>query len=526
MEKNLYGEQIGSVIGETSPIQILFIVENTRSRPRLGEYIVVDYGGDYGFRERYVLGMIESISSGNPLAPESFSNPHVLPRLRLYDETRTRTYMRGTARLLSYVSTLVSRKPFVETPKTPPPPLSIVYRAGRELLEKIFSNKGRGWVRIGVLASHPDVPYSVNVNYIVQRHLAILAVTGAGKSNTVALLVTRIVGGLGGTALVFDMHSEYSSSQLGVKTSVIEPALNPLYLDTSEFLQLLRIPSNAWRQELVFREALKKTKESILSGEAMPSSFFELLRSYAREYGGVGRKRSEWERAVSSVINKIDDLYDRYRHIFRYDIGSNLSSIIRPGYLNIMDLGGVDEDTADVVVHHYLRRLYYERRRYLRGEGGYPDPILVVIEEAHVLVPRNESRVTKYWVSRIAREGRKFGIGLCLVSQRPKAIDENALSQTNNKIILRLVEPNDLRYVQYASEYLSDELLKMLPGLNIGEAIVFGLMAPLPAVVKIDQCTGKSGGRDIDAVSEWGSRASRDNSVLRIVEETHDLAGF
>ncbi len=532
----IHGEQIGSVIGETSPIQALFIVENRGIRPKLGEYVVIDYGPDTPLRERYVLGMIESIYSGNPLAPENLDNPYAIPKLRVYDETHRRTYLRGVVRLLSYISTLLPRSgtPVVEAPKTPPPPLSLVYKASNNLLRKIFSERGRGWIRIGVLASHPDVPYSVNVNYIVQRHLAILAVTGAGKSNTVALLVSKIVCDLGGTVLVFDMHSEYANSNLGVKTNVIQPLLNPLHLDTSEFLQLVRIPSNAWRQEYILRSALQVVRASISNGEIDPRRFFDelisnilsLIKAPQKSKIKISGRAAEWQKAASSVANKLTDLLNKYGSIFSYDVSKDLTSIIRPGYLNIMDLGGVDEDTADVVVHHYLRRLYYERKKYIRENIGYPDPILVVIEEAHVLVPRGEDRLTKYWVSRLAREGRKFGIGLCLVSQRPKVIDENALSQTNNKIILKLVEPNDLRYVQYASEYLSDELLKILPGLNIGEAIVLGLMTPLPAIVKIDVCPGKSGGRDIDAVGEWSKRKDLVEEAKELIEEEVDIAGL
>ena len=124
------------------------------------------------------------------------------------------------------------------------------------------------------LASHPDVPYSVNVNYIIQRRLAILAVTGAGKSNAVALLVSRIIDKHNGTVLIFDMHGEYASSNLGVKTNVIQLLLNPLHLDISEFLQLIRIPSNAWRQEYILRSALQNIKKAIIGGDVSPKEFF------------------------------------------------------------------------------------------------------------------------------------------------------------------------------------------------------------------------------------------------------------
>lgn len=526
-EQDLYGNRIGSVIGETSPTTVVFIVDNNRVRPKIGEYVVIDYGEEYSFEERYVLGMIESIISGNPLVPEGIENPYVIEKIRLFEESRRRTYMKGVIRLLSFISTLLSKNPHLETPKTPPPPLSKVYKASSKLLTMIFSRNERGWIRIGVLASHPDVPYSINVNSIMQRHLAILAVTGAGKSNTVALIASKIVNELDGTVLIFDMHSEYVSSELSRKMNVIEPSINPLYLDTSEFIQLLKIPGNAWRQEKLFRDALNNVRSNIFNGTIKPSEFFDQLlheievlgKSYARESRG-----GDWLRSAYSVLNKVEDFLNKYRHIIRYDLSEDLTLIVRPGYLNVMDLGSVDEDTADVIVSHYVRRLYYERKKHVLGIGdGYPSPILLVFEEAHVLVPKDGGRLSKYWISRIAREGRKFGIGLILVSQRPRIVDENALSQTNNKIILRIVEPSDLRYVQYVSEYLSDELLKILPGLNVGEAVVIGLMTPLPAIVKIDECRGKRGGRDIDAVGEWLklSRKTYDD-----IDKTIDLMGY
>ncbi len=524
-QQSLYGDEIGAVIGESSPSTILFIVNNRKNiKPRLGEYVIVDYGEDAPSNERYVLGMIENIICGNPLVPDELDNPNIIERLRVFEESTRRTYLKGVARLLSFVDTLLSKKPKVVTPKYPPPPLSKVYRASNHLLKSVFSKNDRGWIRIGVLASHPQVPYSVNVNMIVQRHLAILAVTGAGKSNTVALITSRIVDELNGTVLIFDMHSEYVYSNLSSKMNIIQPVLNPIYMHPQELQQLLRIPANAWRQERLFREALQATRKAIFDKEnPQPyDKFFELLKeNISKAARSLGK---EWGDVAHSVEIKVDDLLDRYGHVFKYDVSSDLTEIIRPGYLNIMDLGEIDEETADVVVSHYLRRIYYERKKnVINSSEGYPDPVVLVLEEAHILIPRNDNTLSKYWIARIAREGRKFGIGLVLVSQRPKVIDENALSQTNNKIILRLVEPSDLRYVQSASEYLSDELLKILPSLNVGEAIVIGLMSPLPAIIKIDECIGKKGGRDINAVEKW---LKKERAVEEGLKLASDIMGF
>jgi len=118
------------------------------------------------------------------------------------------------------------------------------------------------------------------------------------------------------------------------------------------------------------------------------------------------------------------------------------------------------------------------------------------LEEAHVLAPFDKETLSKYWIGRIAREGRKFGIGLCLVSQRPKRLDSDSLSQANNMIILKLVEPSDQRYVQQASEALSQDLLEQLPSLNIGETVIIGPCIKVHALVKIEEFKGKLVGTD------------------------------
>ena len=127
----------------------------------------------------------------------------------------------------------------------------------------------------------------------------------------------------------------------------------------------------------------------------------------------------------------------------------------------------------------------------------------MILEEAHILASSTINTKSRYWISRIAREGRKFGLGLCLVTQRPKALDSNALSQANNMIILRLVEPGDQRHVQQASESLSSDLVEQLPSLNVGEALIMGKMIPVPALVKIKLAKAKRSGNDISAVDEW-----------------------
>jgi len=194
------------------------------------------------------------------------------------------------------------------------------------------------------------------------------------------------------------------------------------------------------------------------------------------------------------------------------------------------------------------KRLEYLRRKYGRNisavseeveelegfirsvEKNYPalsEPVLVIVEEAHIFAPHGERGGTVRILGRIAREGRKFGVGIGLVSQRPSRLNEDVLSQTNTKIIMRIVNPNDQNYVIKASEQLSGELMSDIAGLGKGEAVIVGQAISLPALVKIynfKELGGDYGGEDIGVVRRWRERAERELEE-REKERTYEEEG-
>lgn len=502
---------LGHVVGETTHYRIVF---TSRRPPRVGEYVLIEYPrSEYG---DLVLAMVERSTIGNPALEAAAITPEYVERAHMMAVER-HEYMMGTARLLGWLEPLRNKKE-LHTPKYPPRPGATVYEASDNVLTSIFAgDPGAGMVRIGRLINHPNVPVYVDVSSIVSRHLAILAVTGGGKSNTVGILVERIVNELNGTVLLIDMHNEYGNVARG-RTNVVDPMMHPASLTTAEYFNLLSLDPQATKQRMYLRKAIREVRST---GEAAkkPDAFLKLVKEVLEGY--LESKSYKKDRnSIMDLLNKLEELEERYAGtLLTPEAPLRLDTYIRPGMANVIRLGHVDEDAADVVVYHYLSWLLKERKAYVHsgGESGYPVPVMAVVEEAHILMPRDRPTLTKAVGSRIAREGRKFGIGLCLVSQRPKNVDEDALSQTNNKIILRLVEPNDRRYVQRASETLSEELMEMLPALNVGEAILLGMMVPLPALVKIDKVEWKLGGSDIDAPSEWRKWISKKSS-----EEEHD----
>ena len=378
-------------------------------------------------------------------------------------------------------------------------------------MEGIFAPEGESWVRIGRLV-WADAEFRVNVDALT-RHLAILAVTGGGKSNTVCVLVRRLVEDLEGTVVIFDVHGEYGSGIVRDRQARLRPKINPVAMTIEELFQLAQIPENATVQRRILREAWEEVIGLYWSGklraDEVMGSLLEYLEGKYREL--VERKNKSEAMKHLSVAEKIKDLERVYGGIIDGKAPLSLTDYIRPGYLNVVDLSSVDDSAADAVTSHLLRRILWERKTFVREGKGYPVPIITVIEEAHVLVPRDGKTLTKYWAGRIAREGRKFHVGMVLVSQRPKNVDDNVLSQTNNKIILRIVEPNDLSYVQSTTEQMSEDLKELLPGLSPGEAVIVGMMTRLPAIVKIDLCEGKKVGGDISLVKLW--RRYMDNDM-------------
>jgi len=473
-------EVIGMCIGEATPTQVMFV---SKKRVKIGDFVVLEYEGNR------VLGMVQALIKGSLSITEEIYDPKVVEKIKEMEGEDF--YVKGDIKILGDFEKL-------KIPRIPPTPGTEVKLASSEDLRKVFGNEKDG-IKIGTLLTREDVPVYLDVNKLVSRHLAILAITGYGKSNTVAVLSDEMLR-FGGSILIFDMHSEYTRLPLSNGAlNVIPTKINPFKLSTKELAILADInPEVAFLQYRYLRMAVREAKKEC---ETRPSEYFdkmiETLEGYAEEEDYKKDKNS-----IVGVIGKIESLREEYEEILDF-FAPIISEAVKIKSVNVIDLGSVDEDGADVVVSHILRNILETRKSYKRSGKGLPFPIFLVLEEAHVLAPYDKETLSKYWIGRIAREGRKFGIGLCLVSQRPKRLDSDSLSQASNMIILKLVEPNDQKYVQMASEILSQDLLEQLPSLNVGEAVVIGPAIKVPALVKIDEFKGKLEGTDPNVRKEW-----------------------
>ena len=289
-----------------------------------------------------------------------------------------------------------------------------------------------------------------------------------------------------------------------------------------EIKKLVNIPANAYLQERYFRKAFKEAKKQIEDGTALEKNFLQLMYDILE----IDSLEEGSDKRIVDVMNKIDDSMDKYSNLFDQYTGNILTSI-KKAHVNVLDLSQVDESVASVLVSHILRNSLKRSKKAANSgnkEELLDNSVFYILEEAHILAPNKRDSDSKRWIQRVAREGRKFGLGLCLVSQSPKTVDHDALSQMNNMIILRLVEPEDQRHVQSASESLSQDLVNQLPSLNVGEAVVLGLMTKVPTLVKIDKFQGRTHGDDMDIVSYFkDSLKNEEEEIKRQEEELMDM---
>ena len=500
-------EAVGMCIGEASPSFATFISEKV---PNVGEYVMLEYEG------KKVLGMIESLLRGSVSITGDIVSPKTVSEIKGLEGNDF--YVRGTVKIIGDIND------GNRMPRSPPPPGTEVMKADAASLSVVFGDIGSSGIRLGSLMNH-DIPVFVDVNKMVSRHLAILAMTGAGKSNTVAVIADGIMKHKG-SVLIFDMHSEYGKSKFSAgSVNIIPTRLNPVSLSTSEIARLADIHGEkAYVQRRYLDAAYKDSKKKLKDGIIPDSKFFESMNDYLEKCEENENFKGD-KNSILAVKHKLESMLEKYKPIFDFNV-SEMTSSVKASFVNIIDLGLVDEDGADVIVSHVMKNMLSKRKSYVRSSEGMSFPVFVVIEEAHILAPKSRHTDSTYWISRVAREGRKFGIGLCLVSQRPKTLDPEALSQANNMIVMRLVEPNDQSHVQSASEALSHDLMSQLPSLNKGEAVVIGQMVPVPALVKIDEFSGKLSGGDIDIVSQWKSAEEAGKALLESQKkEASDLLG-
>ncbi len=483
---------LGFVIGESKPTSVTAITSRALS---VGEYIKIETD------EGEILGLVErsSISSAAFTDVRNFDEAvesTEIAELNKRDKTFT-----AHIGILGFLENLRRGKSII--PAIPPIPGTEIIPPSKQDLEEIFSPKNKGWVKIGNLLRNKTVDVKINLDKIVSRHLGILAMTGMGKSNLVSL-ITKQISKINGTVIIFDYHNDYTNLNIP-KINVIDAKINPRLLDADQLSDVLEIRESATVQQRVLRmaftETVKKSKE-----------FWKKLETeVAYIVDSEDKKIKEIRSSAYRVQDIIEESQRRFEDILDPDMGDPIS-FIKEGRANILNISELSEKQANVALAFYLQQLLKDRKDASIAKHGkskkirnykFNSPIFVIIEEAHVFIPKDHDTSAKYWAAKIAREGRKFGLGLGIVSQRPRSVDLNVLSQMGSFAIMKIIQEDDQRQIASATESTSRELIAQLTSLNVGDAVLVGQWTNLPSMVHVEEVKEKIMGSDQSAVDAW-----------------------
>ncbi len=358
----------------------------------------------------------------------------------------------------------------------PPGPGTKVRVAGRQSLERFLRFDKENGLFLGKIEHH-GVEVKPSMNALLKKHLSILAMTGGGKSHTVACLIEELLGRKkeqGRIAVIaLDPHGEYSSFALqpkdktkkdySAKTKIVrarEMKIGVPKLSVSMLANIIPGISSAQKREL--ERITSKLNKEMRDGLG-PYGLEELKQAIIQDE----EMHEGTKTALTAWVYSLHEL-----HLFGKTDNPSIFDVVKPGQLTVVDMSDIiDLRKKQIIVSYFAQRLFFERRN-----KSVP-PFLLVLEEAHQWIPERttaEQSVSKGILRTIAREGRKFGASLCLVSQRPLHLDTTTLSQCSSSIILRITNPNDLDHIGESVEALDSRSKDIINSLRVGEALLVG----------------------------------------------------
>lgn len=418
-----------------------------------------------------------------------------------------------------------------------------VHAVGTEDIARMFARFLAKGFAVGALGTHPSLQVCLDPTNLFGRHVAILGQTGSGKSWTVASLVQKAVSVMPRShIIILDLHGEYSwrgptgEREYAFPTSVVRhldarELEIPYWLMTyAELCDLLvdRGEREATNQTAFFRDCLLagRSEENSRAGLGLARvtvdtpiyfSLDDLLGVVrAKNVERVGNRQGpmfgDFDRFLMRLESKLNDArYDFLLKPRTRTTSSSLSSLLRDfvglgaakAAVTVIDLSSVPFDVRPTVAAQ-IGRLAFEFNYWNPQYREFP--ILLMCEEAHAYIPRaSESQFagSRKSMERIAKEGRKYGVGLAVVSQRPHEVSETVLAQCGTFICLRVTNPDDQAYLRSLVPESEGDLVNILAGLGRGEALVLGEATPLPTRVQFDRPTPAPNSDDVDFYAKW-----------------------
>ncbi len=384
-----------------------------------------------------------------------------------------------------------------------PIPGALVYPATSVDLRQIYASDGRSSIQVGTVYPTTDIRAGIYIDAMLGKHFALLGSTGTGKSTSAALILHRICETAPeGHIIMIDPHGEYASAfrSTGLILDVTNLQMPYWLMNFEEHCEVLLTSSGDNFQEDAeilakcllqarMKNRLAENLGKITVDAPIPYLLSDLSTILQNEMGKLDKATTT--APYMRIKTKLDELKGDPRYQFMFSgmlVGDTMAEFIakifrlpaRGKPISIIDVSGVPSEVTSTVVA-VLSRLVFDFAVWSREEQTRP--ILLVCEEAHRYVPNEKnadgSSVGKI-LSRIAKEGRKYGISLGLITQRPSDLAEGVLSQCGTIISMRLNNERDQAFVKAAMPEGARGFLDSIPALRNRECIICGEGVSIP----------------------------------------------
>lgn len=414
----------------------------------------------------------------------------------------------------------------------------------------IISSSSENPLKIGKYTISEESNANLDGNKFFQRHAVIVGGTGSGKSWTVANILEKASALQSINSLVFDLHGEYKPLKDLPNTSLVKiagPSDKPSDADTIflpywllsyeeiESLLLDRSDSNAPNQSRTLFDLIIEYKKEKLEAEGktdvldnftvespIPYKLSDVLSALEeKDSKMVPGARTEKQgplygkltRFIQRLTSKQSDkrlnfIFSADEELLEYDwfisLANQLLDFGNNKGLKIIDFSEVPSDILPLITG-LIGRLIFSIQQWMEEEKRHP--IALFCDEAHLYLPANtkggmeEKGLQSF--ERIAKEGRKYGISLVVISQRPSDVNKTILSQCGNFIAMRLTNPDDQNVIKRLFPDNLGDFSELLPILDIGESLIVGDASLLPSRVRIDKPTIKPNSATIDFWDVW-----------------------
>lgn len=553
---------VGTLVGESTSSEFRLAV--TPEAVKEQDIIAIDAEMDSESSEKSALeketiciwAKVQKIERLNPLFPEESGHELAFTRTNPFDTVMSlsREMVTAVCKILGYEFKDSPSSGKLKKLRYPPKPASNAYRPNHkdvariivgELEENSKNDQSNRSLDIAHLSNRPDIDVKVDGHAIVTRHLAILAMTGAGKSWTARKIIEQL-SDKKYPIVIFDPHGDYTGlsevkefsnkveryyaqfrilDQPADKIIAIVDSLSSKELASTQrdfFPTLFEVAKSYFNSSTSTQQEIKSylaeylsnsplkmfdltpdlfglanlTEAIVKAGKNNDESFFGNFKKWIKNDLKVSKQQAGWIEPMIGRLRGTAAALKRMENISKQisknasPLPANIKEIVNYNKITVISLAGYSSDIQSTIYSLVAEDLFELR---VRKELKYQ--FLLVLEEAHNFVPARANssaeqrsiEITK----QIAQEGRKFGAGLILISQRPSRLDETTLAMCNSYIIMRMLNPADQSFVRKVIESLGEEETKMLPDLDVGEAILSGQFTSFPILVKMKEPQSK-----------------------------------